>query len=82
LPRWWCQIPPPPPETAFFFHRQADSHYASNLNHKVYSVMRIEDKEKPAYLLGYAYFLTLLRNSWHKSWISISRGILKGRGKI
>jgi hypothetical protein len=22
----------------------------SNLNHKVYSVMRIEDKEKPAYL--------------------------------
>jgi hypothetical protein len=43
-----------PPRNCFF-HRQADSHYASNLNHKVYSVMRIEDKEKPAYLLGYAY---------------------------
>jgi hypothetical protein len=38
----------------YFFHRQADSHYASNLNHKLSSVMRIEDKEKPAYRLGYA----------------------------
>jgi hypothetical protein len=45
-----------PPKNCFF-HRQADSHYASNLNHKVYPVMRIEDKEKPAYLLGYAYAL-------------------------
>jgi hypothetical protein len=43
------------PPRNYFFHRQADSHYASNLNNKVYSVMRIEDKEKPAYLLGYAY---------------------------
>jgi hypothetical protein len=43
------------PPRNYFFHRQADSHYASNLNHKVYPVMRIEDKEKPAYLLGYAY---------------------------
>jgi hypothetical protein len=43
-----------PPKNCFF-HRQADSHYASNLNHKVYAVMRIEDKKKPAYLLGYAY---------------------------
>jgi hypothetical protein len=42
------------PPRNYFFHRQADSHYASNLNHKVYPVMRIEDKEKPAYLLGYA----------------------------
>ena len=46
-----------PPRNCFF-HRQADSHYASNLNHKVYPVMRIEDKEKPAYLLGYAYVPT------------------------
>jgi hypothetical protein len=51
LPRWWCQNPP----RNYFFHRQADSHYASNLNHKLSTVMRIEDKEKPAYLLGYAY---------------------------
>jgi hypothetical protein len=49
-------MPKFPPETTFF-HRQADSHYASNLNHKLSSVMRIEDKEKPAYLLGYAYGL-------------------------
>jgi hypothetical protein len=55
LSRWWCQIPP----RNCFFHRQADSHYASNLNHKVYTVMMIEDKEKPVYLLGYAYGRTL-----------------------
>jgi hypothetical protein len=48
-------MPKSPPETTFF-HRQADSHYASNLNaHKLSPVMKIEDKEKPAYLLGYAY---------------------------
>jgi hypothetical protein len=54
LPRWWCQIP----LQKLLFHRQADSHYASNLNHKVYPVIRIEDKENPAYLLGYAYYGT------------------------
>jgi hypothetical protein len=43
------------PPRNYFFHRQADSHYASNLNHKVYTVMRIEYKKKPAYLLGHAY---------------------------
>jgi hypothetical protein len=53
LPPWWCQIPPPPRNC--FFHRQADSHYASNLNDKLYSVPKIEDMEYPAYLLGYAY---------------------------
>ena len=42
------------PPRNYFFHRQADSHYASNLNHKLSPVMRIEDKEKPAYLLGQA----------------------------
>jgi hypothetical protein len=53
LPWWWCQIPP----RNCFFHRQADSHYASNLNDKLYSVLKIEDIEYPAYLLGYAYGL-------------------------
>jgi hypothetical protein len=43
------------PPRNYFFHRQADSHYASNLNHKLSAVMTIEYKEKPAYLLGYAY---------------------------
>ncbi len=43
-----------------FFHRQADSHYASHLNHKVYQVMRIENKEKPAYLFGFAYHRSIL----------------------
>jgi hypothetical protein len=45
-----------PPRNCFF-HRQADSHYASNLNDKLYSVPKIEDTEYPAYLLGYAYGL-------------------------
>jgi hypothetical protein len=43
-----------PPRNCFF-RRQADSHYASNLNDKLYSVPKIEDIEYPAYLLGYAY---------------------------
>jgi hypothetical protein len=46
LPRWWCQIPP---------QKLLFSQTASNLNYKVYSVMMIEYKEKPAYLLGYVY---------------------------
>jgi hypothetical protein len=37
------------------FSQTSCSHYASNLNHKLSAVMWIEDKEKPAYLLGYAY---------------------------
>jgi hypothetical protein len=48
-------MPNPPPPPNCFFHRQADSHYASNLNDKLYSVLKIEDMEYPAYLLGYAY---------------------------
>ncbi len=46
-------MPNSPPETAFF--TDTDSHYASNLNDKLYSVLKIEDMEYPAYLLGYAY---------------------------
>jgi hypothetical protein len=43
-----------PPRNCFF-HRQADSHHASNLNDKLYTVPKIEYMEQPAYLLGYAY---------------------------
>jgi hypothetical protein len=34
-----------PPETAFFTDKAADSHYASNLNDKLYSVPKFEDME-------------------------------------
>jgi hypothetical protein len=44
-------MPNSPPETAFFTDKQADSHYASNLNDKLYSVSKIEDMEYPAYFL-------------------------------
>jgi hypothetical protein len=31
-----------------------------HLNHRLSPVMRVEDKEKPAYLLGYAYARAML----------------------
>ena len=61
------------PPRNYFFHRQADSHYASNLNHKLSSVMRIEDKEKPAYLLGYAYANPALWHDFSRAWRAFVR---------
>jgi hypothetical protein len=52
---------PPPPETTFFTDKLTHIMCLMALNHKLSPVMRIKDKEKPAYFLGYAYVFHRLR---------------------